>query len=336
MLLTAIAAIIVFGLLIGVHEAGHLIAAKLNKVEVTEFAIGMGPKLFSFQGKETLYSLRLIPIGGYCKLTGEDESIDSPVSFSAKKPLQRISILAAGAIMNLILSFVALVILFAPNEKISTTYVENVLENAPAYSQGLKAGDKIVKLNSTNVNIDSDVSFFLYRNGDKPVDVTVKRGDEKVVLNITPYSENGDYYIGYKPQSVDNNILETLKYSFHFEVFTSKVVILTIADLFTGTASVKDTSGPVGIVSEIGKAAHNGFRNVLYLLALISVNLGLFNLIPLPALDGGRILFVLIEFIFRRPVPQKYEAIVHALGFLALLILMVFVTFNDVFRLIGN
>ena len=262
--------------------------------------------------------------------------MEKPVSFSAKKPLQRISILAAGAIMNLILGFVALVILFAPNEKISTTYVESVLDNAPAYSQGLKAGDKIIKLNSTNVTIDSDVSFFLYRNGDKPVDVTVRRGNENVVLNITPYVENGDYYIGYKPRTVNNSISETLKYAFHFEVFTSKVVVISILDMFTGAASVKDTSGPVGIVSEIGKAAHSGVRNVLYLLALISVNLGLFNLLPLPALDGGRILFVLIEFIFRRPVPQKYEAMVHAIGFLALLALMVFVTFNDVFRLIGN
>jgi regulator of sigma E protease len=335
-LLTAIAAIIVFGLLIGVHEAGHLIAAKLNKVEVTEFAIGMGPKLFSFQGKETLYSLRLIPIGGYCKLTGEDEEIDSPVSFSAKKPLQRISILAAGAIMNLVLGFVALVILFAPNEKIVTTNVGAVLENAPAYTQGLKAGDKIIKLNSTDVNINADLSFFLYRNGGKDINVTVERDGKKVVLNITPHQDNGSYYIGYTPVTIENNFWETLKYAYHYEIFTSKVVVLTLADMFTGAASVKDTSGPVGIVNEIGKAAQNGFRNVLYLLALISVNLGLFNLLPLPALDGGRILFVLIEFVFRRPVPQKYEAIVHAIGFLALLVLMVFVTFNDVFRLIGN
>lgn len=335
-MLTAVAAIIVFGLLIGVHEAGHLIAAKLNKVEVTEFAIGMGPKIFSFQWKETLYSLRLIPIGGYCKLTGEDESIDSPVSFSEKKPLQRISILVAGALMNLVLGFVALFVLFAPNEYVATPYVESVLENAPAYNQGLKPGDRILKLNSTNVSIDSDISFFLYRNGGKPIDVTVKRGNEKVVLNITPHSNNGSYYIGYTPRIVDNNFWETLKYAYHYEVFTSKVVVLTIADMFTGDVSVKDTSGPVGIVSEIGKAAQTGFRNVLYLLALISVNLGLFNLLPLPALDGGRILFVFIEFVFRKPVPQKYEAMVHALGFLALLILMVFVTFNDIFRLIGN
>jgi len=335
-LLTAVAAIIVFGLLIGVHEAGHLIAAKLNKVEVTEFAIGMGPKLFSFKGKETLYSLRLIPIGGYCKLTGEDESIDSPVSFSEKKPLQRISILAAGALMNLLLGFIALVILFAPNQSLPTTVVGSVLQDAPAYSQGLKNGDKIIKLNSTDVNIDSDISFFLYRNQDKPVDVTVKRNGEKINLKITPHSANGNFYIGYSPEIVKNNVWETVKYAFHFEVFTAKVVVVTIVDMFTGAASVKDTSGPVGIVSEIGKAAQTGFRNVLYLLALISVNLGLFNLIPLPALDGGRILFVFIEFIFRKPVPQKYEALVHALGFLALIALMVYVTFNDIFRLLGN
>lgn len=335
-MLTAVVAIIVFGLLIGVHEAGHLIAAKLNKVEVTEFAIGMGPKLFSYQGKETLYSLRLIPIGGYCKLTGEDESVVSPVSFSEKKPLQRISILAAGAIMNFVLGFVALVILFAPNEYVSKPVVGKVLEDAPAYYQGLKAGDEILKLNSTDVNIDSDISFFLYRNGSKDVDVTVKRGTEKFVLTITPWLDNGTYYIGYSPQLIDNNFWETLKYSFHFEIFISKMVILTFGDMFTGAISVKETSGPIGIVNEIGKAAQVGFRNVIYLLALISVNLGLFNLIPLPALDGGRILFVFIELVLKKPVPQKYEALVHTLGFCALLALMLFVTFNDVFRLFGS
>jgi len=335
-LLTAVAAILVFGLLIGVHEAGHLIAAKLNKVEVTEFAIGMGPKIFSYQGKETLYSLRIIPIGGYCKLTGEDESVNSPVSFSEKKPLQRISILAAGAIMNLILGFVALAILFAPNEYISKPVVSEVLENAPALTQGLKPGDEIIKLNSTVVNIDSDISFFLYRNGGEDVSVTVKRGEEKVMLNITPLYDNGTYYIGYKPQRVENTFLNTVKYSFYFEIFISKMIILTIGDMFTGLVSLRETSGPVGIVNEIGKAAQVGLKNVIYLLALISINLGLFNLIPLPALDGGRIFFVLIELVFRKPIPQKYEALVHALGFCALLMLMVFVTFNDVFRLFGK
>lgn len=335
-MLTAVAAILVFGLLIGVHEAGHLIAAKLNKVEVTEFAIGMGPKIFSYQGKETLYSLRIIPIGGYCKLTGEDESVNSPVSFSEKKPLQRISILAAGAIMNLILGFVALAILFAPNEYISKPVVSEVLENAPALTQGLKPGDEIIKLNSTVVNIDSDISFFLYRNGGEDVSVTVKRGEEKVMLNITPLYDNGTYYIGYKPQRVENTFLNTVKYSFYFEIFISKMIILTIGDMFTGLVSLRETSGPVGIVNEIGKAAQVGLKNVIYLLALISINLGLFNLIPLPALDGGRIFFVLIELVFRKPIPQKYEALVHALGFCALLMLMVFVTFNDVFRLFGK
>jgi len=296
----------------------------------------MGPKIFSYQGKETLYSLRIIPIGGYCKLTGEDESVNSPVSFSEKKPLQRISILAAGAIMNLILGFVALAILFAPNEYISKPVVSEVLENAPALTQGLKPGDEIIKLNSTVVNIDSDISFFLYRNGGEDVSVTVKRGEEKVMLNITPLYDNGTYYIGYKPQRVENTFLNTVKYSFYFEIFISKMIILTIGDMFTGLVSLRETSGPVGIVNEIGKAAQVGLKNVIYLLALISINLGLFNLIPLPALDGGRIFFVLIELVFRKPIPQKYEALVHALGFCALLMLMVFVTFNDVFRLFGK
>ncbi len=335
-MLTVVVAIIVFGLLIGVHEAGHLIAAKLNKVEVTEFAIGMGPKIFSYHGKETLYSLRLIPIGGYCKLTGEDEEVISPVSFSQKKPLQRISILAAGAFMNLLIGFAALLILFSPNEHISTPVVDSVLENAPAYSQGLLSGDKIIKLNSTSVNIDSDISFFLFRNGAKDIDVTVERGQKRVTLNITPMVDNGTYFIGYKPKLVNNSFLETIKYSFYFEIFISKMVIVSVVDMLTGTVSVSDASGPVGIVTEIGKAAKLGIMNVIYLFALITVNLGLFNLLPFPALDGGRILFVMIELIFRKPVPQKYEAVVHAIGFCALLVLMLFVTFSDVFKIFGK
>ena len=164
-MITAIVSIIVFGLLIGVHEAGHLIAAKLNKIKVHEFAIGMGPKIFSFSTKETMYALRLIPIGGYCKMEGEDEDSDDERAFCNKSAWRKFTVIVSGALMNLIFGFVALCILIGANQDVVTTTVGEPIEGTPAYELGLKSGDKIVKLNNTKVNIHSDISFFLSLNG---------------------------------------------------------------------------------------------------------------------------------------------------------------------------
>ncbi len=332
-MLTLIISIIVFGLLIGVHEAGHLVAAKLNHVKVHEFAIGMGPKLFSFGKGETEYSLRLIPIGGYCQMEGENEQSEDSRAFCNKKPLARIVILAAGAVMNLVLGYVAFVIFFAPVPQFAVPEVANVIAEAPAASQGLMAGDRIVKLNHTKINIQNDITFFMSRNGDKPIDVTVERNGERLTIPITPYQQDGEWLIGFQSKVVNNSFWETIKMAFYGEIFIMKLVLVTFGDLITGAVSLSATSGPVGIVTEIGKAAKMGFSNVVYIVALITVNLGLFNLLPIPALDGGRIVFVLIELIFRKRVPANVEGTIHAVGLMLLLLLMVFVTFQDIGRI---
>lgn len=334
-MLTVVVAIIVFGLLIGVHEAGHLAAAKANGIKVHEFAIGMGPKIFSFSTKETAYSLRLIPIGGYCKMEGEDEESSDDAAFCNKKPWRKFTVIVAGALMNLLLGFVALVILFAPQTQLATTVVDSVMAEAPAYEQGLMAGDEITHVNGSRVNIDSDISFALSKNkaGDI-VPVTVKRGGEQIRLEITTFEQDGRVLLGFTKKTENNSVTATLKRAFYSEIFIMKAVIITFADLFTGALSVSDASGPVGIVTEIGRAAKQGFMDVIYLIALISINLGLFNLIPFPALDGGRAVFAIYEMIFRRKVPAKIESAIHAAGMLLLFALMIFVTFNDILKAI--
>ncbi len=332
-MLTALVSVIVFGILIGVHEAGHLIAAKLNNIKVHEFAIGMGPKIVSFSTKETKYSLRLLPIGGYCKIEGEDEESTDERALCNKAPWQKFIVIVSGALMNLVLAFVALLILLGAGKEIYIPKVGSVIPDTSAYEQGLMKGDEIVKLNNTNINIQSDITFFMSRNGEKPIEMTVKRNNELIKLNVTPYTDDGVSYIGFYPEIVKNNLYHTVTQAFYTEIFVAKVVIVSLLELFTGGVSFSEASGPVGIVSEIGKAARMGIYNIIYLLALISVNLGLFNLLPFPALDGGRAVFCIYEMITKKKVSATVESYVHAIGFLILIGLMIYVTFNDVFKL---
>lgn len=333
--MTIIIALIAFGIMIGIHEAGHLVAAKLSGVLVHEFAIGMGPKLFSWQGKETAYSLRLLPIGGFCNLEGENGGSDDRRAFCKAPKWQKIVILAAGAVMNLVLGFVLLLFFYAGQPAIADPVAAGIIPNTYAEQIGLQEGDTIVKMGNTKVNFYPDIKFFLLRNGDKPFDLTVNRGGEKIQFkNFKPYTdENGAVYIGIQVKSSPNTVLKTIKNSFYLEIFMGKLLLTGLWDLVTGNVSVKEASGPVGIVKEIGNAAKTGWTDLLYIVALITVNLGLFNLLPIPALDGGRILFVLISILIRRPVPEKVETAFHATGMLLLLLLMLLVTFNDVGRL---
>ena len=346
-LLTVIYAVILFSVIIFVHEFGHFIFAKIFGVYVHEFAIGMGPAIFKKQKGETLYSIRIIPMGGYCKMEGEDGESENPRAFSNQSKFHRFIILVAGALMNLILGLIVVIIMNSAfgGDYFGSTTINNVVENTPAYEAGIKPGDKIVRLNNHGVNIISD--FNIYKNSEV-LDITVKRGNEKLSFKVTPdffvvdkegnivkKSDNkeGKRLIGIEFGKEEKNLVNIFKYSFYESVLIGKTIFLSLGDMISGKVSPDNLSGPVGIVNEINNAAKVGFDYLLYLMALITINLGIFNLLPLPALDGGRILFLLIEVVIGRPVSPKYEGIIHAIGFLLLILLMLYATGNDILRI---
>ncbi|MBR3942556.1 MAG: RIP metalloprotease RseP [Clostridia bacterium] len=332
--MTILIALLAFGVMIGVHEAGHLLAAKLSGVLVHEFAIGMGPKLISWQGKETKYSLRLLPIGGYCNLEGENGGSDNTRAFCNAKRWQKLWILASGAIMNLVLGFILLICFYAGMETVPEPVVSNVIAGTPAQQMQLQKGDRIVKMNDSDIDIYPDLKFFLQKNGTNPFDLTIERdGKEIVIKDFKPYTEDANVLLGIQISTPKNSVSHTIKNAYHMEFFMGKIVLSGLWELATGDVSIKEASGPVGIVNEVGKAAESGWMDLFYIIALITINLGLFNLLPIPALDGGRILFVLISMIIRRDVPEKVETAFHTIGMLLLLALMLFITFNDVGRI---
>lgn len=340
-------AILFFGLLISIHELGHFTFAKLFKVKVNEFALGMGPAIFKKKKGETLYALRLLPIGGYVSMEGEDEESQDENAFNRKKVWQKFIIVAAGAIMNLILGVVIVATILSMDSLIGTTKIHSFHENAISQQTGLQAGDEILEIDGHRLFSDMDVSFLMSRSDDGIFDMVVRRDGEKVELkNVTfKTTKEGEYtYIEYdfvilgeKP-TVWNIITSSLKQT----VSIARLVWLSLFDLVTGQYGLTDLSGPVGTVNVIADAAagavasKDGLITALTMMAFVSVNIGVFNLLPLPALDGGRLFFLFIEGIRRKPLNPKYEGYVHGAGLVLLLLLMVVVTFNDILTLIRN
>lgn len=337
-MLTAIAAIAVFLVLVLVHEFGHFITAKLCGVTVHEFAIGMGPAIFKKEHKGTLYSLRLIPIGGYCAMEGEDEESDKEGSFSKKKPWQRLLILVSGALMNLLLGFILMcAIMFSTNSThVNVPKVQEVQVGSAAEAAGLQPGDKITKINGAGIETYMELEFERSRYSGGSMDIEYVRDGEKNRISITPkQGEDGGYYIGFRPKVEPLNFGGRIYHAWHYSLFYGKAILVSLFDLITGNVGMEAMSGPVGIVSEIGKSAQIGWESLFGLAALITINLGLFNLLPLPALDGGRVLFVLIEIITRKKIPADKEGVIHLIGFALLIGLMLFATWQDIVRLIS-
>lgn len=335
-ILTVIAAVVIFAVLIMIHELGHFFAAKWSGVRVREFAIGMGPKLWGHQGKETFYSIRAIPIGGFCAMEGEDTTSDDKRALTNKPAWVRLIILAAGAVMNIVLGFVLLLVVLGSSPKLATTTVESVEPGQPAQIAGLQAGDEIVKINRSKVHLYNDILFTTSSRLEEPVDFYVKRDGETVKLTMTA---NAGVY-GFRVAQADNSVFRTIHDAYYGTGFYSKVILSTVLDLFRGKVNVADLSGPIGIVSEINNAVQDsvshgwaGFQRVLDLAILLTINLGIFNLLPIPALDGGRILFVLVEMIRRKPLPPEKEGLVHMIGFAALILLSIFIAFQDIIKL---
>lgn len=343
-LITAIASIFVFGSVIFIHELGHYLAAKFSGIKVHEFAIGMGPTIFKFTKNETKYAIRLFPIGGFVSMEGEDEESDAENSFTKAPVSNRILVTVAGAIMNIALGFIVLltVVLMQPNI-ISREVAEFLTDDASTAKTGLKVGDTILAVNGRRCFIANDVSYEFARTQQGTADLTVMRDGKKVELNDVVFdtiqgSENtngmAQLVIDFKVYATPKTFVSVMKEATNWTLSLARMVVLSLVDLVSGRVAINNLSGPVGIVTAIGQASSIGFDSLLLLMALITINLGVFNLLPLPALDGGRLVFLVIESLRKKPLNQKYEIAVNAVGFVLLMGLMLFVTFNDITKLI--
>ena len=355
MILSIIYFILILGLIVLVHEFGHFIFAKIFHVHVYEFAIGMGPKIWDNtkwrekrkkQGKkisETIYSIRLIPIGGFNQLAGEGLEDDKKVkkeSLLGSKPVwQRFLIMFFGAGNNFILAFIVLLlcafIYGSPN--LSTT-IPNVLENSPVANAGIKSGDKILSINGKTTKTLDDIQLYMAIAGENETEFKIERNSKTYTYKITPFSGEEKEEKGYSFGIQFNNQLErgfikSLKYACIKFYSIARQVFITIKELFVGGVSVKQLSGPVGIYSAVDQTRAAGWYSVLNLIALLSLNVGIMNLIPFPAFDGGRILFLVIEKIKGKPIKMETENLIHNIGFFLLLALLIYVTFNDILRL---
>ncbi|MDX9917348.1 MAG: RIP metalloprotease RseP [Gudongella sp.] len=329
---TAIAAIFVFLLVVLLHELGHFTVAKLVGIKVNEFSIGMGPKLLQVTKGETVYSLRALPVGGYVKMEGEDENSDDPRSFSNSSVLARIATIAAGAFMNFVLAIIVLSIV-AFNVGTPTTTISETIENSPAAVYGLESGDRIATINGTEILKWQDIIDTINKYGaDSSIIVEVERDNSLVDYEIQPVEENGRVVIGIYPQ-YEHKAGTSIKAGFEDTGYFVKLMFEFLRMLFQGRVSTDDLAGPVGVITEVGNAARDGLMTLLYILGFISVNLGFFNLLPIPALDGSRIIFLLIELVRGKPLDPKKEGFIHMLGFIFLISLMLIVTYKDIIRI---
>ncbi len=343
--------ILLFNLIVFAHEFGHFFWAKKFGVKVNEFALGMGPRVFKFKKGETVFSLRAFPIGGFCDMEGEDAESESPDSFGSKKAWQKIIIVAAGAIMNLIIGFVmTFIILCQANTLVSNT-ISKFDDNAVSSSYGLKENDEIIKINGSTIYSYKDLSFnFFVASNKESYNIKVKRDGKIIDLeNVkfgTTTDETGkvqtqpDFYL--KP--MEKNFGTILKATFLDVISTVKTVWESLLGIIKGQISFKNMSGPIGIASVIGEKTSEGlqisvfaaFMNIFSIMTFITINLGVANLLPLPALDGGRIIFLLAELITRKKINPKYEGWIHTIGFFLLMGLILLISCFDVAKLFGK
>ena len=328
-LLTAIAAIFVFLMVILFHEFGHFIVAKKVGIKVNEFSIGMGPKIHQREKGETKYTFRLLPIGGYVSMEGEDESSDDPRSFNNVSALSRIAVVAAGAIMNFVLAIIVLSIV-SFNIGMQTTTVEKVLENSPAEKVGILAGDTIIGINNKETkNWDTMVREINKSKVNEEMIVSIMRNNEKIDYRLVPdVMDDNSLIIGFRP-IMEKSFLSSIKGGFQKTGFMLQMMFEFLKMLFRGQVGANELSGPVGV---IGEQAKHGIIDLLYLMGFISVNLGFFNLLPIPALDGSRIVFLLIEVLRGKAIDPEKEGFVHFIGFVFLIGLMIIVTYKDIVR----
>lgn len=348
-----IIAILIFSFLIFIHEFGHFITAKLFGVKVNEFSIFMGPRLLHWGKGETEYSLRLLPIGGFCAMEGEDGSSEDPRAFTAKAPWKRAIILAAGAFMNFLTGLVLLIVLYASVTGFRTLEITGFVEGCQLEGESaFQVGDVIKSIDGDRLYIFSDFSMITDRAGEGPMDVEVLRGGKKLMLENVDMTRR-DYLVDGETAHIygfimggveENSPGALLKNAWYTAIDFARMVKMGLVDLISGRAGMKDMSGPVGIVDtiqETGQSAAStseGIMNVIYFGAFIAINLSFMNMLPIPALDGGHIFFLIvtwaIEGITKKKINPKYEAYIHGAGLVLLLGFMLLVTFNDIVKLI--
>jgi regulator of sigma E protease len=334
---TIISVILVFCVLILSHEFGHFLAAKACGIYVEDFSLGMGPKLVQFKGKETTYTLRPFPIGGWCKMRGEDEENSDPRAFKSRKLWQQMLTIFAGPLMNFIFAIIIFVVVFMMMGTASTAnVVGEVMADTPAATAGLQPGDKILAINSSEVDEWADISATVNAaNPGASLNLTLERDGESLQTVIQPFfnEETQSWMIGISPEKLHQNFFRAIWLGCVQSVQFAVAIIQGLAQMISG-AIPADVAGPVGIVTLIGQASEYGIQTLLILTAYLSINLGLINLFPLPALDGSRLVFLFIEALRGKPINQAKEGMIHFVGLVLLFGLMIFITYKDIARLV--
>ena len=347
--MSIIFAILIFSFLIFIHEFGHFITAKLSGVQVNEFAVFMGPAIWKKQKGETLYSIRCIPIGGYCAMEGEDQDTDNPRSFQKAAWWKRLIILVAGSAMNFIAGILIMVIVFLPAQQFITPTISNIEQGSLiGGANGLQVGDTFLEVDGEKIYVQSDFSTILSLNPGEVHDIVVERNGERVVLDdfemkTTLFEGEETPRYGFSFSVEDATLGSKLEYAWKNTLNAGRIVRLSLQMLFSGQASVSDMTGPVGIVGQMSDMAEasetwvDAILNMLYFGGFIAVNLAMMNLLPIPALDGGRVLALLVTTVIvkitGKPVNPKVEGYIHAVGMILLLGLMAIIMFKDIFTI---
>lgn len=339
--LSIITALLVFSFMIFIHEYGHYIAARRFGVTIEEFSIGMGPRLFSHCSKKTgiAYSLRALPIGGFVSMPGENGGSDDPNALCNKPVWKRMIVVFAGAFMNFVLGIVIMIYIVVSSPALGSTTIVGFADGSMSEACGLMIGDRIVEVDGSPVHVANELVYEVMRVGINPIDIKVVRGGEEITVPDVRFptaTQSGvlfastDFYVARE----EKTFATVVKHSFFRSVSTVKMIYESFVDLIGGRYGLDAVSGPIGVTEAIGTTVKTGgFTNLLNLVVMITMNLGVFNLLPLPALDGGRLVFMIVELVRRRPVDPELEAKIHAVGIIALLLLMAAVTYKDITKI---
>lgn len=336
----ALIMVLVFGVLIFIHEFGHFFTARRCGVTIKEFAVGMGPTIFSWNSKKygTKYALRLFPIGGFVSMVGEDEESDDEGAFCNKSVWKRMIIVVAGAVMNLFLGFLLMMVVVIFQGPIGSTTVAEFNTNAVSNAQ-LRVGDEIVSVDGTKVHSGNEVMYEIMNKGYEPIDIVVKRDGEKITLKGVAFNtldQDGIRFgeMDFKVLAESRSVFNLIKQTFSRSISSVKMVYDSLIGLISGRFGMNAVSGPVGVAEVVGTAAKTDYLSFIYIVSILTINLGVVNLIPFPALDGGRFVMLAIEGIRRKPINRNVEAYINFVGIIVLFVFMILISFKDIVKLI--